>query len=78
MRSLTVPLAELGLIAVTRGLLGAGLGYLTADRLATGRRRNMGKALLVIGALSTVPLLIDLYHRFKSANEGRSAVWEKS
>ncbi|MBS1713793.1 MAG: hypothetical protein JST30_05595 [Armatimonadetes bacterium] len=78
MRSLTVPLAELGLIAVTRGLLGAGLGFLTADRIATGRRRNMGKALVVIGVLSTVPLLIDLFHKLKSENEGRSSVWEKS
>jgi len=42
-------LHELGLLARTRGLLGAGIGILVADRLSDTRRKDTGWILLAIG-----------------------------
>ena len=39
-------LPELGLLAGTRGLLGAGLGLLVADKLGAERRKGIGWALV--------------------------------
>jgi hypothetical protein len=47
-------LPELGLLAGTRGLLGAGIGLLNADRLSDTRRKDMGWILVAIGALTTM------------------------
>jgi hypothetical protein len=60
MRETRVTLPELALIAGTRAALGAGLGLLLADRLPEGQRRAVGWTLVLIGALSTVPLAIDV------------------
>jgi len=48
---------ELALIAVTRGMLGAGIGLLAAGQLSDDHRRLIGRTLLGIGLVSTVPLL---------------------
>ena len=55
---LTLP--EIALIAGTRGMLGVGVGLLLADRLKDDQRRAMGWTLLSIGAVSTIPLAIDV------------------
>jgi len=55
---LTFP--ELGIIAVTRGMLGIGIGLLLADRCEQAPRRAVGWTLFIIGALSTIPLVIDV------------------
>ena len=55
---LTLP--ELILIAGTRGILGAGIGLLLADRLPDQQRHSVGWTLLTIGALSTIPLIMDV------------------
>jgi len=57
-RTLTVP--EIMLIAGTRVALGAGIGLLLADKLNEERRRGAGYALLVFGALSTIPLVMNV------------------
>lgn len=51
---LTFP--ELGLVAGTRGLLGAGIGLLLADKLNAERRKGVGWALVAVGVLTTIPL----------------------
>jgi len=51
-------LPQLALIAGTRGALGAGLGLLLADRLPYGQRKAVGWTLLLVGALTTIPLAI--------------------
>ena len=48
---------ELALIAGTRGMLGAGIGLLAASRLTDDQRRAVGRTLLAIGAVTTIPLL---------------------
>jgi len=51
-----IAIPELALIAATRGMLGAGIGLLVADRLPREQRRTLGWTLLIVGALSTIPL----------------------
>jgi hypothetical protein len=57
-RGLTIP--EILLIGGTRAALGAGLGLLFADKLSPDARRGAGWALLAVGALSTIPLVLDV------------------
>jgi hypothetical protein len=49
-------LPELALVAGTRGLLGAGIGLLLADRVSPGYREGIGWALVAVGVLTTLPL----------------------
>ena len=60
-RNISLPL--LASIAGTRGMLGAGIGLLLAGRLSDDRRRNVGRALLTLGVLSTFPLLMKVFRR---------------
>ena len=55
-----VTLPELALVAGTRAALGAGLGLLLAGRLNDDQRRAAGWALFVVGALTTIPLAIEV------------------
>ena len=55
-----IALPEIGLIAATRGMLGAGAALLLADKLDKDRRKAVGWTLFLIGALSTIPLVKDV------------------
>jgi hypothetical protein len=57
MKQTRLPLPYVGLIAATRTVLGAGIGLLAAQKLREGARRRAGFTLLLIGALSTIPLV---------------------
>ncbi|MEP6484842.1 MAG: hypothetical protein ABJB01_10355 [Rudaea sp.] len=54
-----ISLPELGLVGMTRGMLGIGIGLLAANRLH-GARKPLGLALVAVGLLTTVPLLLDV------------------
>jgi len=56
-------LPELGLIAGTRGMLGAGVGLLLADKLNRSQRKGVGWTLVAIGALTTIPLVMMVFDR---------------
>ena len=58
MKQASLPLPMIAAIAGTRGMLGAGIGLLLADRLAPQHRRSLGWTFLLAGALSTIPLLM--------------------
>jgi hypothetical protein len=58
---LTVP--ELVAIAGTRGMLGAGIGLLAAGRLSDHRRQIVGRVLVTVGAISTIPLAFRVFRR---------------
>jgi hypothetical protein len=60
MKERRITLPELGLIAATRGMLGAGLGLLLADRLNDSQRRAVGWTLVLVGALTTIPLALEV------------------
>jgi hypothetical protein len=69
-RVLTIP--EIVLIGGTRVALGVGLGFLIADKLSRDARKGAGWALLAIGALSTVPLALDILGKPAIAGHGHS------
>ena len=71
MKNVQIPLPELGLIAATRSLLGAGIGLLFVHRLKKQRRRVIGRTLLAVGALSTIPLVVDVLARVHKAHRAR-------
>lgn len=57
---LSIP--EIGIIAGTRAALGAGAALLLADRLSNEQRRAIGWTLFAVGAITTVPILVQLLH----------------
>ena len=60
-----LPLPELALLVGTRGLLGAGLGLLLAEKVNADQRRAVGWALVTIGVVTTVPLVLMVFNRRK-------------
>jgi hypothetical protein len=63
MRKAELSLPEVALIGGTRGLLGAGVALLLADKLDRSQRRAIGWALFLIGAISTIPLAINVLNK---------------
>jgi len=63
MSKVSISYPELGLFAATRGMIGAGLGLLLANRLSRGKRKAIGVPLFVIGALSTIPFAVHLFKK---------------
>lgn len=59
--SLRIP--EIGFIAGTRAALGAGLGLLLADKLDRRRRNKVGWVLLTIGAVTTIPVVVNVVRK---------------
>jgi hypothetical protein len=55
MKSLVLRAPEFGFMVGTRVALAAGIGLLLASRVPADRRRVIGAALVVIGAVTTVP-----------------------
>ena len=65
MKKVELTLPEIALIAGTRGMLGAGAGLLLADKLKADQRRSIGWTLFIIGAISTIPLAIQVMGKRK-------------
>ena len=65
MKKTELTLPELALIGGTRGMLGAGAALLLADKLQEGQRKAIGWTLFLIGAISTIPLAIDVLSKRK-------------
>jgi hypothetical protein len=68
MRETRISLPELALIAGTRGMLGAGIGLLLASRLTEPQRKAVGWTLVLVGALTTVPLAMDVLGASRSVD----------
>ena len=64
-KRITLTLPEIGLIALTRGALGVGVGLLLSNVLQKNERRSAGLALVAVGALTTVPILLRLRNELK-------------
>ena len=59
--ALTIP--EIMLIAGTRVMAGVGAGLLLADRLRGDERKKIGWTLFLVGAISTIPLALDVFSK---------------
>ena len=64
-KRITLALPELGLIAMTRGALGVGIGFLLSNGLEKDERRSAGLALLAVGVLTTIPILLRLRNELR-------------
>jgi len=65
MNKIELTLPELALIGGTRGALGAGIALLLGGKLKTGQRKAIGWTLFLVGAVSTIPLVIDVLSKRK-------------
>jgi hypothetical protein len=70
MEQITLKRADVGFIAVTRVVLGVGVGLLIAGGLGREARKTLGFALLGVGAVTTVPILMKVLG--KQCEAGRS------
>jgi hypothetical protein len=63
-----LPVPEIGILAVTRAMLGAGIGLMVAEKLSERQRRVIGRTLFLIGVLSTIPLVKDIARRMHTTS----------
>ena len=67
MKSRVLTLPEIGMIAGTRAAFGAGVGLLLADKLKPDTRKGAACALLLVGALSTIPIVLAILGKPEAA-----------
>jgi|SRR6516164_5769931 hypothetical protein len=60
MRETRISLPELGLVAGTRAMLGAGIGLLLSLHCSESTRKAIGWTLFTAGALTTIPLAFEI------------------
>ena len=65
MKETTISIPEIALIAGTRAALGAGVALLLGDRLTKEQKKSVGWTLVLVGAVTTVPLLADVFAKRK-------------
>jgi protein-S-isoprenylcysteine O-methyltransferase Ste14 len=63
-----LPVPEIGILAVTRAMLGAGVGLMVAEKLSERQRKVIGRTLFLIGVLSTIPLVKDIARRMHTTS----------
>lgn len=54
-------LSDIMMIAATRGMMGVGIGLLAAGRLTDEQRQAVGRTLLLVGAVTTIPLAMRVF-----------------
>jgi hypothetical protein len=63
MKRAELTLPEIALIGGTRGILGAGLALLLGNRMTEDQRKAVGWAMFLIGAISTIPLVMNVVQK---------------
>ena len=61
MKTVQLKLPEVGLLAMTRVIFGAGLGLLVSPCLDEKQRRAAGTALLLVGVVTTIPFAVQFF-----------------
>jgi hypothetical protein len=64
-KKVNIAVPEIALIAVTRVILGIGVGLLLSSALKKRARRAAGLSLFMLGVISTVPLALHLRDELK-------------
>jgi EamA domain-containing membrane protein RarD len=60
MKKHEVTIPQIGLMVGTRAMFGAGIARLLSDKLTNEQRRAIGWTLVAAGALTTIPLAVQL------------------
>jgi len=74
MKSIVLDVPMFGFIVVTRAALGVGIGLLMADRLPAPRRRLVGRILVAVGAVTTIPAARTLRRTLRERSRDVQAV----
>lgn len=53
--------SDIIMLAITRAMLGAGIGLLAAGKLSDEQRQAVGRTLIAVGAVTTVPLALRVF-----------------
>ena len=61
MKNVELQLPELGVLAITRAALGAGVGLLVSSLLDEKQRRAAGIALVLVGVITTIPFAVKVF-----------------
>jgi hypothetical protein len=78
MKEARITMAELALIAGTRAALGIGIGLLLSSRLTKQERKAAGWTLFLVGAITTIPLAIEVFGQPNSFRVTMSREGERS
>jgi hypothetical protein len=62
MNKLVVSLPTLGFVVGTRAVLGVGIGLLLSGKMTGSQRRTLGVTLVAIGAATTIPAAMAVFH----------------
>jgi hypothetical protein len=65
-----VTVAEIALIAVTRGVIGFGAGLLLANKFNREQRKMLGWTLFVSGLASTIPIAMRIFGQKQTMRNG--------
>ena len=60
MKKHEVTIPQIGLMAGTRAMLGAGIALLVSEKLTSEQRQAIGWTLVAVGAITTIPLALQL------------------
>ena len=69
MKKIDLTMPELAVIGGTRGVLGAGIALLLSDLLDHRQRRAVGWTLFMVGAISTIPLAMNVLSKRHEVRE---------
>ena len=64
-KKVNIAVPEIALIAITRVILGVGVGLLLGSALKKRARRAAGLSLFTVGVISTIPLALHLREELK-------------
>ena len=73
MKTMVFDLPTFAFIIGTRAALAGGLGLLVSNKLPADRRQTLGTALLVLGALTTIPAALAVIRSRRGSGQGRLA-----
>ena len=68
MKTVSLTLPELALLAGTRAALGAGVGVLLGEKLKPEQRQAVGWTLLAVGLLTTIPLALEVFGKREASD----------
>ena len=71
MKNVVLNLPTLAFVVGTRAALAAGVALLLSERLTAARRREIGRALVVIGAATTIPAAISVFRSVRGPKPSR-------
>ena len=77
MKQVVLTIPTFGFIVATRAALGVGIGLLVSSRMPQSRRRQVGAALVAVGAATTIPAMMRVMrgkrpHRRDARRPGRT------